>query len=320
MVRSGEALGHDELACIVQDNSTKTSSLLPSDILSDSTGAWEDPCRPLLGFTPGLSGDELNKRAHARAIIRKSLKKLQDRHGIKGGAPDAGVYMEPPTGADGKAVAAHYARMTPSPPKASPRSSGSKRKASFVEASSIPNVALFNPNHYSSPFVWDTNEVENMPYGRSSEYFGNSFIKSVMSGGKFVAKKARVDVSKDLPLNQDTSTTFVRSTQEIDWTNAADMFEDVVPVEKTKGGTSHDAHGHSAPVVVGSTIIAPFCRKKALSEIESDSDSDIEGLERTDEMILESHQNVLIKIKEKFDTMMSMRSQSQERSRQRSGR
>ena len=319
MIRSGEALGHDELACIVQDNSTKTSTLLPSDILSDSTGAWEDPCRPLLGFTPGLSGDELNKRAHARAIIRKSLKKLQDRHGIKGGAPDAGVYMDPPTGADGKAIAAHYARMTPSPPKASPRTSGSKRKASFVEGCQIPNIALFNPNHYSSPFVWDTSEVENMPYGRSSQYFRNNVINLAMSGGEFGPKKARMGVSQVLPSNEDVFT-FCRSTQEIDWTKAADMFEDVVPVEKSKNGASHEAHGHGAPIVVGSTIIAPFCRTKALSEIESDNDSDIEELRRTDKMILESHQNVLIKIKEKFDKMMSMRSQSQERSRQRSGR
>ena len=320
MVRAGEAFGHDELACIVQDNSTRTSSLLPSDILSDSTGAWEDPCRPSLGFTSGLSGDELYKRAHARALIRKSIKKLQDRHGVKGGAPDAGVYTDPPTGADGKAIAAHYARMTPSPPKASPRSSGSKRKSSFTGNNDIPNVGLFNPNHYSSPFVWDTSELENTPYGRSSEYLRNSLIKLGSYTDKNIAKKARADVSvENLTLCQDGKSTFVRSTQEIDWAQAADMFEDVVPAEKAKSCTNqHVKHGGSGPAGVGSTITAPICRKRDFIDIGSGSDSNGEEEERTDEMILESHQKVLVKIKEKIDKMISIRSQSQDRTRHRS--
>ena len=92
MVRAGEVFGYEDLCDIVQHEGTATSSCMPFDILNDSTGAWEDPCRPALGFIPGLNGDELNKRAHSRALLQKSLKKLQDRHGIKGGTPNGGCY------------------------------------------------------------------------------------------------------------------------------------------------------------------------------------------------------------------------------------
>ena len=49
MIRAGAALGYDDLGEIVQDDSTKCSSQMPFDILSDATGAWEDPCRSVGG-------------------------------------------------------------------------------------------------------------------------------------------------------------------------------------------------------------------------------------------------------------------------------
>lgn len=56
MVRAGEALGHHELFEHVHDADLMASTMLPYDIYSDDSGAWEDTCRPKGGFTVGLTG------------------------------------------------------------------------------------------------------------------------------------------------------------------------------------------------------------------------------------------------------------------------
>jgi len=323
MVRAGEALGYDDLGEIVQDETTKTSTLLPFDILSDASGAWEDPCRPAGGFIAGLDSDELFKRAHARAIIQKSLKKLQDRHLIKGGTSIAGPYADVQPSDQGKLTikAANGVSSFISPPKSSPRSSsGSKRKISG--ASDMFGSTLFNPHHYSSPFVWDVDETENTPYGRTSQFDARSY---------FASKRPRLGSSSQMAVdnnfdggpgsNSDNQAT--RGTREMEWSSVARMFRPVMINEKS---SSRIVDHHSVAVPAGSTIIAPFCRKLTADEAvftisdeddnsdDNDSDSGVEE-DLEDDKILEAHQKVLDHIREKFDAMMHVRQQIQERQR-----
>lgn len=331
MIRAGEVFGYENhgLGDIAQDEDTKSSTLLPFDILGDSFGAWEDPCRPAGGFIPGLDSDELFKRAHARAIIQKSLKKLQDRHLIKGGTPSAGPYADVQPSDQGKlTIKTANGVSNISPPKPSPRaSSGSKRKLSISSAADVSGSAAFNPTHYSSPFVWDTNDIENTPYGRSSQ-FENRFKRPRLSFGTFLQdtviteEECAHETNNDIDGRDEENN--IRSTHEIEWSSVAQMFEPVVINEKTLSRTIIDHH-HSIAVPAGSTIIAPFCRKVTLSDIaqnqedfctiSDDDDSESEEEELDDEKILESHQNVLNHIKEKFTAMMQVRQEIQDRLR-----
>ena len=76
VVRAGEALGHEDICDVAQDEAAKASTLMPYDFFDDELGAWEDPCRPSGGFIAGLTGDELVHRAHARAMLQKSMRRL----------------------------------------------------------------------------------------------------------------------------------------------------------------------------------------------------------------------------------------------------
>ena len=115
----------------------------------------------------------------------------------------------------------------------------------------------------------------------------------------------------------------LRSTREIEWSNVARLFRPVMITEKSSRIVDH----HSVAVPAGSTIIAPFCRKVAFHNTgteelytisDDDSDSDTEE-EMDDEKILESHQEVLSHIREKFDAMILVRQQIQERQRRARG-
>jgi hypothetical protein len=331
MVRAGEALGYDDLGEIVQNETTKTSTLLPFDILSDASGAWEDPCRPIGGFIPGLDSDEIFKRAHARAIIQKSLKKLQDRHLIRGGTKVAGPYAEVQPSDQGKlTIKTANGVSSISPPKSSPRSSsGSKRKSSIASTVDMFGSALFNPNHYSSPFVWDSDEAENTPYGRSSQI-------GKRSSSNLASKRPRLGSSSQMIVDVVGSNVddgkpndkklVIRSTHEIEWSKVAQMFRPVLISEKSSSRMIVDHHSVAVPA--GSTIIAPFCRKFTISEttakegddvytISDDDDGDDESEEEllSDDKILEAHQKVLDHIREKFDAMMLVRQQVQDRQR-----
>jgi len=322
MVRAGEALGYDDLGEIVQDESTKTSTLLPFDILGDTYGAWEDPCRPTGGYIPGLDSDELFKRAHARAIIQKSLKKLQDRHLIKGGTPVAGPYAEVQPSDQGKlTIKASNGVSSILPPKSSPRSSSvSKRKLS--NAADPHDPALFNPNHYSSPFVWDTDEPENTPYGRASQFDNRMKRPRLNSSSQGIIGADNDGKITDENDRKNDENILRRSTCEIEWSSVAQMFRPVLINEKSSSRVVD--HHHSVAVPAGSTIIAPFCRKldinkdsaseNGLYTISDDDDSDTEE-ELDDDKILESHQKVLDHIREKFDAMMLVRQQIQDRQR-----
>jgi hypothetical protein len=300
MVRAGAALGYDDLGEIVQDESTQTSSQLPFDILIDATGAWEDPCRSKRGYGTNLDSDALLKRAHARAMIQRSLKRLQDRYGIKGGTKSAGPYSESFDQASPKCL---------SSPRPSPRS-GNKRKASFSSADFLKNMnaaattALFNPNHFSAPFIWD-DTVENTPYGRHGAILNGRLRSPSVMGDKLLPTSKRLKTTDDDAQN-------LRSTCAIEWEEVARMFEDVKPIEKTSSSRAND---HNVAVPLGSTIFAPFCRKIDPEELPSDSDSDAEEENLEDNYILSGHQKVLDSIKDKFDMMMKIRQEYQDRTR-----
>ena len=310
MVRAGAALGYDDLGEIVQNELTKSSSQMPFDILSDASGAWEDPCRPLGGYRSNLDSDELLKRAHARAMIQRSLKKLQDRHGIKGGTSSAGPYSDAP---NDQAV---YKGSPIPAQRPSPRS-GSKRRSSFSTAegtNAAATAALYNPTHYSSPFIWDLDQAHNTPYGRSSGNISNR-NRSPSGVGRNLSKlpgsAKRLKISKD---GEEIETTIIQSTKAIEWSTIASMFENVKHVEKPSSSSKAKDHDdHNVAVPLGSKIVAPFCRK--IEDLPSDEESDSDDEIFDDEHILSEHQNVLETIKEKFDTMMRIRQEYQDRSR-----
>ncbi len=323
LIRACEAIGYDEVGEIVQNESTMSSSQMPFDILSDASGAWEDPCRPISGYTTSSAGDELMKRAHARAMIQRSLKKLQDRHNIRGGTPSAGPYSD--------AINAHGSKgitSPPPPPRPSPRS-GSKRKTSSSSGAdgirsmnAAATAALFAPNHHSVPFIWDADDVENNPYGRFAEIkTGRHRSPSTISrSGPFGAKRLKTSTSttSNDGGNDEAIQSKITCTRALEWSSVAEMFQNVVAVEKPNRSTDHDDHNVAVPL--GSTIFAPFCRKidknLTLSEEDSEEDADDNSEENLDdEHILNAHQKVLNTIKDKFDTMMRIRQEYQERSR-----
>eukprot|EP00540_Astrosyne_radiata_P020830 CAMPEP_0116822884 /NCGR_PEP_ID=MMETSP0418-20121206/523_1 /TAXON_ID=1158023 /ORGANISM="Astrosyne radiata, Strain 13vi08-1A" /LENGTH=339 /DNA_ID=CAMNT_0004451061 /DNA_START=31 /DNA_END=1050 /DNA_ORIENTATION=+ len=314
VVRAGEALG------------TLTSTMIPYDIFSDETGAWEDPCRVPEGFTPNLSGEELVRRAHARAMIQKSLKKMQDRNNIQGGTPTPGPYADPAQEAAQASSTGNGERVG----QTGPRTPGSaKKRASFTFAREpMPNagtgsgvatsVSQYNPNHHSTPLFWDNDSVENTPYGRHLQGTRPAALcreqmrqtDSKLGRGKRgrVTRNTSIGVpttSKKTPVNGLTP-----STTGVEWEEVANIFHDV----KLPGSSTASAKRPRAPVstvISGSrTIIAPFCRKLSGSpqppsdteEPNSGSDEDLD-----DTAILSRHQVVLDRMKKKLDKFMDNR-------------
>jgi len=324
MVRAGEALGHGELFELVQDEKTLTSTMIPYDIFSDEHGAWEDPCRLPFGFTPGLAGEDLMKRAHARAMIHKSLRKMQDRNNIRGGTTNSGPYTEStpaqsPTSANTSTGPGRGLQRIPS---------GSlKKRSSFTFSGDVTqpgsgsaparSIAQYNPNHFSAPLFWDSNIIENTPYGkhvkgpRPSVF---SLTKSMVGGrgGKGDRGSSCADATLNLPMSTSAESYFetdgpMRSTEEVEWIEVAAIFE-TVNLEGTPSVKRSKKMGHLRTNTVGpQKIIAPFCRKleSALTDIyeeESDIDEDL-----SDETILQRHQHILDVMKEKLDRVMENR-------------
>ncbi|KAI2507565.1 hypothetical protein MHU86_6858 [Fragilaria crotonensis] len=251
MVRGGEALGHGELFEMVQDEITSTSTMMPYDIFSDETRAWEDPCRPANGFTSNLSGEDLVRRAHARAMIIKSLKKMQDRNRIKGGTSDSGPYAERP----------HLQGQTLLEAKAVQRTqSGSLKRRTSVSLPEQParvwtgagqtnSVHQYNPQHVSTPLFWDTTSIENMPYGQHSHSYrpcalslsSPELMKGEAAGNDQRARSASSTItSSQQGLQGDATssgTSLRRSTEEVDWADVAKAF---VTVDLAEGSIPRD--------------------------------------------------------------------------------
>eukprot|EP00594_Rhizosolenia_setigera_P004311 CAMPEP_0178941062 /NCGR_PEP_ID=MMETSP0789-20121207/1177_1 /TAXON_ID=3005 /ORGANISM="Rhizosolenia setigera, Strain CCMP 1694" /LENGTH=1778 /DNA_ID=CAMNT_0020620213 /DNA_START=199 /DNA_END=5535 /DNA_ORIENTATION=+ len=290
MVRAGIALGHDEVCEIAQDNSTSASSLLPYDIfgdMSEGTGQWEDPCRPVNGYTAGLNAEELTRRAHSRALIQKSLYKLQDKFDIRGGTPNIGPYSERSNTSSGL------------PPIGSPhgRSSNSRRKSTFDKLFSIGS----KPIHVSLPLEWDNRDMENMPYGIFST---SSKGRRRSSQPQSATKRHRVSGTHG------SSSKIRRSTEAVDWSEVSQLFQVVASASSQKKETPVVQKAPTtapAPAV----IFAPFCREVQTSLLESgngwsdDEDgSNVSDEEEdiSDEAILKRHQEVLDSMKEKIDS------------------
>jgi hypothetical protein len=329
MVRAGETIGHGELFEVVQNEDVKVSTMIPYDVFTDESGSWEDPCRPVGGFTAGLTGDDLMRRAHARAMVQKSLKKLQDRHNIKGGTPDSGPYTDPPSSSssnnsDGSKSASGSSNMS------TPRGWLKRRSSSFNEPKIQPgtgsapatSLSFYDPKHHSSPLEWNSEDPRNGPYGSSqsdSNSAGGGRRRSLSQGqgtpstgkgntprGKKVIADRSLSVGAYDDSKEEHKYNLLRSTHEISWSDVASVFQNVkLPVKKKK------TQEH-ATTPKDRTIFAPYVRQIEVPADVSDRESDTEE-DLRDEKVLSRHQEVLDKMKEKLSMFLKARKQSQER-------
>ncbi|CAB9500235.1 expressed unknown protein [Seminavis robusta] len=325
MVRAGDALGHEELAEIVSDEEMKLSSMLPYDILRDQQGNWEDPCRPAEGYSPNLTGDVLTKVAHARAMIQKSLRRLQDRHNIKGGTPTFGAYIDPLSG-QGQSTAPGSAASTASSKAVNGTSTPktwSRRKGAtmFVAEGPVPNGtgsaqatnwSLYDPKHYSAPLLWNCDAAENTPYGSTTQLKRSGSMQgaNLKKKGPSATDAEGQIVPKEISLG--------RTTHGIDWHTIADYF-DHVKLPGSGGGSAPQAPApvdSATPAPNLKTIVSPFCRVLEHSPVASDDESDTEE-DLSDESVLARHQIVLDGMKEKLTAFMEARKRQQERKKNR---
>ncbi|KAG7367399.1 hypothetical protein IV203_030070 [Nitzschia inconspicua] len=330
MVRAGEALGHGSLFEVVQNEKYNVSTMIPYDVFTDESFAWEDPCRPDVGFTESLTGDEMMRRAHARAMIQKSLKKLQERHNIKGGTPIAGPYMD--QGAS--STSSSTARAGSSTPRGS-----SQRRRSFSDAfvhqgsgsAAATSTSLYDPKHSCPPLEWKTDDVDNSPYGRHNKDTktrslslsqGAAVMRISGRGGKGL--RGQNSARQNLMQNEQPSIPSEleydvkwsgKSTKEIPWKDVAGIFQQV----QLQGTLREKQEVENKKVSVKErTIFAPVVRKLSspptltVSVDESSDDEDI-----SDEAVLARHQFVLNDMKEKLIAFQTSRKKAQDRRKSR---
>jgi hypothetical protein len=323
MVRAGEALGHGKLFETVQDEDVMASSMIPYDIFTDESGLWEDPGKPEEHFTHGLSGDDLVRRAHARAMIRKSLRKLQDRHSIRGGTPTYGPYVDASTAQSSASAGASEHSKTQQVSTA-PRS-GFKRRAYSISEPPLPpgtgsahakSSTVYNPNHVSAPLNWDADDLENSIYGRyargdRARSLSMSLSRGDPRGGKKNKRSMSMSAESTISAGLDSTdgeTTNLRSTREIEWADVAGIFQNVELPKKSKASAQEKPASR--------TIIAPFCRQvdnEPVAEDESDTEEDL-----SEETVLNNHQTVLDDMKAKLSAYLETRKEQQERRKQKS--
>lgn len=330
MVRGGEALGHDNLSEIVMDEDVMVGTMLPYDIFKDETGAWEDPCRPKEGFTPNLTGDILLRRAHARAMIQKSLKKLQERHNIKDGTPAFGAYDEPYNAKSsiGSAsnVSGYKSGSGLGAGSPNPRVWTKRKLSTFSEPTVQPgtgsaqalNWAVYDPKHFSVPLAWRSDDIENMPYGqynrslRSRSLSFSQLSHRENKRGKKSKRSTSLSSSKShscvLP-DTDIDERLSPSSSEISWTAISNIFQSV----RLPGNTPASSTIESLP---NKTIISPFVRKTSTSPVGSDTESDEEE-DLRDETILDAHQFVLDRMKATLSEYLESRRKQQDRRKNR---
>ena len=331
MVRAGEALGHGKLFEFVQNEEVLASTMIPYDIFTDEAGGWEDPCQVGDVFSSGLTGDDLMRKAHARAMIQKSLRKLQDRHNIRGGAVNYGPYPDP-----SDKDASKGAQGSASTTSAYSRPSLKRRYSSISEPPVQPGTgsaratswALYDPRHASDPMVWHSRHLANKPYGRhrrGQRSRSLSLSLSARSGEPRNIK--RVKRSMSIPGPSDAAAVpesapdvrLPKSTLEIDWGDVAGIFTKVEVSRQRRSASKRSSisHHHSAPVVLDASgnIFAPFCRK-VQGELNTESD-DSEEEDLRDETVLANHQVVLDEMKVKINTFLEARKKQQERRKNR---
>jgi len=326
MVRAGDALDHDNLAQIVSDDDLKISSLLPYDILKDETGAWEDPCRPVKGYTPNLTGDVLTKIAHARAMIQKSMRRLQDRHNIKSGTPTSGAYtdMLGGTGPNGATTFANSGSKTPTSGSSTPRS-WNKRKGSVsagpivsgTGSSNATSWSLYEPKHFCEPIDWTPSNAANSPYGRYTSASRQRIKPGPPAKGEVKPTSLSIDIKTIDSVSGDQVGPCIRGTHEIAWESVAGSFHAVAV--KGMGGSS--PHANAAPVEKPSfstqTIISPFCRELTASPVASDSEESDTEEDLSHEAVLGRHQVVLDEMASRLTAFMEARKRLQEKKKKR---
>jgi hypothetical protein len=307
IVRAGEALTHEDVCEVVQDTQVRASTMLPFDYFQDNAGVWEEPCRPEQGYHVGLCGVEMKREAHARSLLRKSMKRLQDQLGLRGGIFDGGPYYP-------RAPTITSAPTTPTGPSLMRTLSGSLGKQKGPNEFAPPDAA-FNPGHFVPPMNWNINDVSNLPYGQYSlESMQFSSVGDVLSDDK---KK------EYSPINEDSSICLAqqyRSTHEVEWEDVADMF--------LHGGNTRQIDINStlsADELTGKKkIFAPFVQPFDIRSLEAvvhgqkcNDDNDEEDI--SDETILMKHQEVLDEMKLKLDAALEKRrQQTQQRGRKKS--
>ena len=326
MVRAGEALGHGRLFEVAQDEGVMASTMIPYDIFTDDSGCWEDPCKPDSGFTAGLSGDELMRRAHARAMIQKALRKLQDRHHIRGGTTTYGPFVDLANGDSSLTNSGSDGRYQAS--SASPRQGVKRRVSSLAEPPVAPGTGsapakswgVYDPKHFCSPLEWDPDDHENSPYGLHSR--GERIRAMSMAGGRngHEADSKKIKRSMSLSSSQldsserlDADSSIVRSTREIDWEDVASIFQSVELPRKVARSKAAEPE---KPAIVDGTIFAPFCRQIEGELSPDDDESDAEE-DLTDETILTRHHVVLDKMKARLEAFLEARKKQQERRKNR---
>lgn len=312
IIRAGEALGHEDVCEIAQDETCRASTMLPYDFFHDHTGLWEEPCRPQLGVHPDSTGKELKRRAHAKSVIQKSMKKLQDCLGLQGGIKDGGPYFS----SSSTGAASSSPSGTPTAKEAvliRMNSSSFKRKGSQTwDTTVMPGIgitgvpdSIFNPDHhYIEPMTWDNGSTSNTPYGRHEVGLRPS-IYSV--GGSLSENKWK-------QLKQFPEALQNRSTHEIKWEDVASMF--------LHGGSTRkivlDLGGESGSKK--KTIVAPFVRSFDIKSLDVDGDEDDYSEEDiSDETVLKRHQEILDNMSKKITALTEKQSQPRGRKKRDDG-
>lgn len=324
MVRAGEALGHGSLFEAVQNEKYSVSTMIPYDVFTDESYAWEDPCRPALGFTEGLTGDEMMRRAHARAMIQKSLKKLQERHNIRGGTPIPGPYV------DQSAVSS--SADTPKSGSSTPRGTLQRRR-SFSEipvqqgsgAAPATSSSLYDPKHICPSLEWLSQDTDNSPYGRHDQNTksrslslaqGAAVMRLSGKGGKGLRRQnsGRQGFKQvEQPLlsseKEEKLSGPQRSTREIPWKDVAGIFQHVQLPSTLKEKQELEAKRLSTK---DRTIFAPVVRKlSSVPIVNTDDSSDEEDL--SNDAVLARHQVVLNEMKLKLTAIQESRKKAQTR-------
>lgn len=311
IIRAGEALGHEDVCEIAQDEACRASTLLPYDFFHDHTGLWEEPCRPQLGVHPDSTGKELKRRAHAKSIIQKSMKKLQDCLGLQGGAKDGGPYFSQSTSGPSSSPSG-----TPTAKEAvliRTNSASFKRKGSQIwDTTVMPGVgmtgvpdSIFNPDHWMEPMLWDNNSTANTPYGRHQV----GLRPSIYSVGGSLSE------SKWKQLKPFPAALQNRSTHEIKWEDVASMFLHGGSTRKIVLDLGGDAGSKKK------TIVAPFVRSFDIKSLNANAKNDADHSDEdiSDETILRRHQEILDNMSKKITALTEKQSQPRGRKKREDG-
>lgn len=301
-MRAGAALGHEHVCEIGQDEGCRASTMLPHDFFHDNYGVWEEPCRPSTGYHPAVGGDELKKQAHARSVIQKSTKMLQNRLGLKGGVSDGGPYFPVPSKNSS-------APPTPSviPPLLRTPSGSLKRRGSYDSLGAPgpgPQDTTFNPDHYMAPMLWNSNDMGNAPYGHH-ELGAKPFGSTISENKKSKLSHPSDGNGKDqaVPLAAQD-----RSTQELEWEDVANMFFHGGSTRNIDINYDFDSNDHLGKKKIFAPFVRDFNNSTLKSESEtgrdSSSDEDI-----SDETVLQRHQDGLDEMKLKLDAALESRKQ-----------